>query len=87
MIYNMYAIYDRLNGYTSPIPFINEELAIRYFKDHMIGNPTIRNTPEDFNLSYMGTFDTESGTYIQDKKTIKIVKKGVDFFGKDNNTI
>lgn len=78
MIMKMYSIHDKLNGYTTPIPFNSEDLAKRYFKDHFIGNPTIRNSPEDFSIAYMGTFDTESGTFIQEPDSIKIIRKGIE---------
>lgn len=84
MIMRMYSIHDKLNGYTTPIPINTDELAIRYFKDHFIGNPTIRNSPEDFAICYMGTFDSESGTYIQDKESFKIIRKGVEENGKND---
>lgn len=57
----MYAIKDKLNGYTTPIPFSSEEVAKRYMKDQVIGNPTVRNSKEDFELYKTGEFDTENG--------------------------
>lgn len=88
MIMKMFSIHDRLNGYTPPIPFLSQDLAERYFKDQYIGNPTVRNTPEDFNLVYMGTFDIDSGTFIQDpQRDITIVKKGVEINGNKDNTL
>ena len=33
MILTMYAIKDELNGFTSPIPFMSEELAKRYLDE------------------------------------------------------
>lgn len=75
---SMYSIKDRLNGYATPIPFVNEELAKRYFKDHMIGNPTMTNSPEDFELHKMGEFDTEEGIFFNyDGETL--VEKGVNY--------
>ena len=79
MIMTMYAIKDELNGFTTPIPFVNEELAKRYFKDHMIGNPTMQNSKEDFTLWETGTFDTESGTYMNLPNGNKLIEKGVNY--------
>ena len=59
----MYAIKDELNGFTSPIPFMKEELARRYLKDQFMSNPTIKNTPEDFSIYYIGEYDTETGDF------------------------
>lgn len=63
MIMKMYAIKDELNGYTTPIPFMSEELTKRYFKDQYIGNPTINNSPKDFSIWEVGEYDTETGNY------------------------
>lgn len=65
MILTMYALKDELNGFTSPIPFMSEELAKRYLKDQATENPTIRNNPEDFSLWRMGAYDSETGTFQQ----------------------
>lgn len=59
----MYSIKDELNGYTTPIPITNDELAKRYFKEQVITNPTIKNSKEDFSIWRMGTFNTETGEY------------------------
>lgn len=77
MIYGMYSIKDKLNGYTSPIPMMNEQVAKRYFKDQMLGNPTMNNSKEDFELYHMGLFDTETGKFAQEE--IKLVEKGVNY--------
>lgn len=71
MTLSMYAIKDELNGFTTPIPFMNEELAKRYLKDQYMSNPTVKNTPEDFALFYMGEFDTETGAYKSEVNKIE----------------
>lgn len=63
MILTMYALKDELNGFTSPIPFMNEELAKRYLKDQTMENPTIKNSPKDFSMWNLGTYDTETGFF------------------------
>lgn len=63
MIYNMYSIKDELNGYTTPIPITNDELAKRYFKEQVMTNQTIKNSKEDFSIWKMGGFNTETGEY------------------------
>lgn len=81
MIFKMYSIKDKLNGYTTPIPMVDDKVGMRYFKDQIIGNPTMKNTPEDFEFYHMGTFDTESGTFMAPAKDGKpeLVAKGVDY--------
>lgn len=69
MIMALYAIKDELNGYTSPIPFMNEELARRYLKDQYMSNPTVKNTPEDFSIWKLGTLETETG-HIESEVTL-----------------
>lgn len=70
----LYAIKDELNGYTSPIPFMNEELARRYLKDQYMTNPTVKNTPEDFSIWILGTLDTETGQIESDVKLLERAK-------------
>lgn len=64
MILSMYAIKDELNGFTSPIPMPNMEMAARYLKDQAMSNPTVQNSPEDFSIWHIGEFDTELGRMI-----------------------
>ena len=61
MIIDLYAIKDELNGFTSPIPFMKEEMAKRYLKDQYMSNPTISNSPKDFSIWLIGTYDTDEG--------------------------
>lgn len=79
MILEMYAIKDELNGFTTPIPINTEEIAKRYFKDQMLGNPTMTNSKEDFSLWKMGTFDTESGTYIGLPNGNVLIERGKNY--------
>lgn len=65
MILSMYAIKDELNGFTAMIPFPNDDMAKRYLRDQAIENPTIKNTPEDFSIWYMCSFDTVTGKISQ----------------------
>ncbi len=58
---SMYAIKDELNGFTTPIPFPNDGIAKRYLLDQVKENPTIKNSPKDFSIWYIGEFDSELG--------------------------
>lgn len=78
MMLDMYALKDELNGFTSPIPFMNEELAKRYLKDQYLSNPTVKNTPEDFSLWYMGSFDTETGVLTQGSG-VKLIERAKNY--------
>lgn len=66
----MYAMKDELNGFVPPIPFPNDEIAKRYLKDNVESNPTVKNTPEDFSMWYLGEFDTELGRMIPNENKL-----------------
>lgn len=61
---SMYAIKDELNGFTTPIPFPNDEIAKRYLLDQVKENPTIKNSPKDFSIWHIGEFETEQGRML-----------------------
>lgn len=79
MMLEMYSIKDELNGYTTPIPIMSKELAKRYFKDQVIGNVTMKNSPKDFSLWKMGTFDTEAGNYINEPNGNQLIVRGESY--------
>lgn len=79
MILDMYAIKDELNGFTTPIPFMSEEICKRYMKDQVLGNPTMKNTPEHFSMWKTGTFDTETGTYLELPGGHKLIVEGTNY--------
>lgn len=76
MKYRLYSIKDELSGFTGPIPFLNEELAKRYFKTIMNTENIKAQNKEDYSLYYMGTFDEIEGRIIQEENTIKRIMKG-----------
>ena len=65
MILKMYALKDELNGFTPVIPFTSDELAKRYLKDQYESNPTVKNTPADFSIWYIASYDTDTGILSQ----------------------
>lgn len=73
----MYSIKDELNGYTVPIPILSEDLAKRYFKDQILGNPTMKNSKEDFSIWHMGNFDQETGVYQSENP--KLIERGKNY--------
>lgn len=79
MTMTLYALKDELNGFTSPIPFMNEELAKRYLKDQVMTNPTVKNTPEDFSIWKLGEFDTETGAWTQSNKGVELIERGKNY--------
>lgn len=77
MMLRMYAMKDELNGFVPPIPFPNDEIAKRYLKDNVESNPTVKNTPEDFSMWYLGEFDTELGRMIPNE--IKLIERAGNY--------
>lgn len=61
MMQKMYSVKDELNGFTPAIPFPSDEVAKRYFREMKEGNFTIKTTPGDFSIWYLGEFNTETG--------------------------
>lgn len=61
LILKLYAIKDELNGFAPPIPFNNDEIAKRYFKEMCQENITIRISPKDFSIWKVGEYETTNG--------------------------
>lgn len=79
---HIYAIYDKLAGYTALIPFTGEhhkELAKDFLIDHIIDNPQVRNHPDRYSIWHIGTFDKDSGTFIQRKEDLKKIMEAEDY--------
>lgn len=69
MTLNLYSLKDELNGFAPPIPFNNDEIAKRYFKEMCAENITIKHSPEDFSIWKIGEFHSQSGTITSDTPT------------------
>lgn len=78
MILKMYALKDELNGYTSPIPFTNDEMAKRYLKDQFEANPTVKNSPKDFSIWRVGEYETENGNF-KGEETIVLIERAESY--------
>lgn len=66
MIMRMYSIEDSTAGeFGQPGPMTNDNVAIRSF-GQLINEPgsMMYSKPEDFNMYYVGTFETTTGTMI-----------------------
>lgn len=72
MILKMYALKDELNGFTSPIPFTNDEMAKRYLRDQFEANPTVKNSPKDFSIWRVGEYESETGVFKGEEKNVLI---------------
>lgn len=77
MILECYSIKDELNGYTVPIPMVNDDVAKRYFHDQLKENVCMKNQPADFSLWYLGQFDTATGAMTSNEETKRLLERGV----------
>ena len=73
MTMKMYSLKDRLNGFTTPIPLASDEVAERWFMEMRTENITVKLNPQDFELWYMGEFDTETGVMTDNENRKEVV--------------
>lgn len=60
MIYNLYSIQDTLIGFNAPFIMVNEEVAVREYRNFLSTNKN----SADQRLYKIGTFDDSTGTVI-----------------------
>lgn len=63
MIHQMYSIKDKLNGYIPPIPFPDDDVAQRWFREMVHENVTMKLSPNDFDLWHLGEWDSKTGEF------------------------
>lgn len=67
MLKNVYAIKDEKVGFLAPILEENDNVSIRNFSYTLSDSANICNFAKaDFNLYYLGTFDTANGMFDQE---------------------
>lgn len=76
MMLECYSIKDELNGYTVPIPMVNDDVAKRYFHDQLKENICMKNQPADFSLWYLGQFNTLTGAMTSNEETKRLLERG-----------
>ena len=80
MILELYSMRDKLSGWSPAIPFTNEEIAKRYFKEQMNYSTTVKTSPSDFEMYCVGEFDTETGQLKgYNKSEFELIVKGEDY--------
>lgn len=61
----LYVIFDRIaHRYSSPLPFQNKQLAIRYFDSLLANCDNIRTKASDYELYSIGYYDTTTANLI-----------------------
>lgn len=74
---NVYCIKDEKVGFLSPILDDNDQTAIRNFSFSISDPQNICNfAKSDFNLYFLGCFDTDTGMYTQDELPSLIASGG-----------
>jgi hypothetical protein len=75
----LYVIFDRISHkYSSPLPFQNSELAVRYFDSLLANCDNIRIKPSDYELYYIGVYNTETAELSIIDTGTNFVKSGED---------
>lgn len=72
MTFNLYSIKDEEMGFIPAIPLKNDAVARRWYKEYQHENLTMKLFPNNFELYYMGTFDSETGRIEQKEKPSKV---------------
>lgn len=69
MIHQMYCIHDRATGeHTIPMAFPNEMTAKRYVQIMRTKDEMLKMFPADYNLVFVGQFDTLTGEMLPANK-------------------
>lgn len=75
----LYAVKDNLNGFAAPIPFPNEDTAIRFFEYKCKNDPMLSFAPTDYEFFYLGGFNPKTGDIIYIPAHVRCVKKGAEY--------
>lgn len=76
----LYAIKDDLSGFAAPMEFLNDEIADRWFKDHVTKNEYLSNNAKDFSLWKLGEADTDKGTITgYPEAELKLIRRANDY--------
>jgi hypothetical protein len=79
----LYVIFDRISHkYSSPLPFQNKQLAIRYFDSLLANCDNVRTKASDYELYHVGFYDTETASLLVVSKLY--VKSGEEIMEVDN---
>ena len=63
MIINLYSMKDELVGFNPPVKFDNDQVAIRSFIE-LMKTDDYKGIRKDLSLYKLGSFDTNSGSFI-----------------------
>ena len=78
----MYSICDKYTCYIYPFPAQSDQAAKRNFETEINSNPIAKNSPGDFDLYKVATFDTETGI-VEPITPHEPITTGMNVFRKD----
>ena len=77
MIQHLYSIKNDTAGFGPGIPCENDENAKQFFKQRMMMSQELRIVADQLSIWNLGvTYDTDTGTYIQNTKMMKEIERG-----------
>lgn len=81
MIVELFTIKDKRNGYEPATAFVNKEIALRWFTDQVRNTRVMREHPDDFEMYYLGKFDTSNAKHelLEEKE---LIEKGENVIGE-----
>lgn len=80
----LYVIFDRISHkYSSPLPFQNKQLAVRYFDSLLANCDNIRTKPSDYELYHVGLYNTDTADLLVVSKSY--IKSGEDIMEVNEN--
>lgn len=68
MIINLYSMKDELVGFNPPVKFDNDQVAIRSFME-LMKTEDYKGIRKDLSLYRLGSFDTDSGSFVSELPT------------------
>lgn len=83
----MFCIHDRVaNFYDTPVCFVNEATAIRWFAGSIQRIPQMANNPSDYSLYLNGTFDPDTGL-MEKAESLTLVVNGLNCIENDQSRV
>ena len=70
MIKRLFALKDKLAGFTDPFVDYNGPICMRHIRNSLKQETDFSLNPKDFELYEVGSFNTEDGTFTSDVKKL-----------------
>lgn len=81
MIQRLYSVKDKLAGFSQPTPDVSDATAKRNFSYAINNNDAMNFSPSDYDLYYVGCFDTNKGLFAGTESGIpELIVEGSQVF-------